>query len=107
MLHTTMNIETKQLLTRWQALEAGDGLRRAVLTSRVLWVIGLALCIFVVFAVVYRLHPAAIAVSAAVMGWVTAERNALRTRAAQWPTFKHYIDWQRVQEDLSNDTSAV
>ncbi len=102
-----MNIETKQLLTRWQALESGDGLRRAVSTSRVLWVVGLALFVFVVFAIVYRLHPAAVAVGAAVMGWVTAERNALRTRAAQWPTFKRYFDWKRVQEDLTSDTNAA
>ena len=102
-----MNIETKQLLARWQALESGDGLRRAAPTSRVLWLVGLARFVFVVFAVVYRLPPSAIAVGAAVMGWVTAERNALRTRAAQWPTFKRYIDWKRVQEDLTNDTNAA
>ena len=31
---------------------------------------------------------------------VDAERNALRTRLAQWPVFKTYIDWKRVEEDL-------
>jgi hypothetical protein len=52
--------------------------------------------------VVYRLHPAPVAVAAAIMGWVIAERNALRTKSAQWPAFKRYIDWQSVKDDLSN-----
>jgi hypothetical protein len=98
-----MNIETRKLLARWQSLEKGDGLRRAASTARMLWVVGLVLFLFVVFGVVYKLHPAAIAAGAAVLGWVTAERTALRTRAAQWPVFKQYIDWNRVQEDLRND----
>ena len=71
--------------------------------ARVLWMVGLVLCLFVVFGVVYRLHPALIAIAAAVMGWVIAERNALRTRAAQWPIFRSYIDWKRVQDDLKDD----
>lgn len=95
-----MNIETKQLLTRWQSLERNDGLRRAGATARRLWIIGLILCIVVVFALVYRLHPALIAGLAAAMGWVIAESNALRTRLAQWPIVKSYIDWKKVEEDL-------
>jgi hypothetical protein len=65
-------------------------------------VVGLVLCIVVAFAVVYRLHPALTAIAAAAMGWVIAERNALRTRIAQWPSFKKYIDWKRVHEDLQD-----
>jgi hypothetical protein len=95
-----MNIETKQLLTCWQSLEKNGGLRRADATARLLWIFGLLLCIFVVFAVVYRLHPAFVAVPAAAMGWVIAESNALRTRLAQWPVVKTYIDWKKVEEDL-------
>ena len=95
-----MNTETKQLLTRWQSLEKGGGLKRAVSMTRALWFVGLVLCIFVVVAVIYRFHPAFVAVAAAVMGWVVAESNALRTRLAQWPIFKTYIDWKRVDEDL-------
>jgi hypothetical protein len=98
-----MNTETKHLLARWQSLAKDGGLQRADSTARVLWVAGLVLFLFVVFAVVYRLHPAFVAVAAAVMGWVIAERNALRTRSAQWPIFKSYIDWKRVQQDLSED----
>jgi hypothetical protein len=101
-----MNIETKRFLTRWQSLEKDGGLQRAVSVARVLWIVGLVLFMFVVFGLVYRLHPALIAAAAAVMGWVIAERNALRTRASQWPVFKNYIDWKRVQEDLKDDHAA-
>jgi|ERR1044071_5884840 hypothetical protein len=102
-----MDNETKNLLVRWQSLEQGDGLRRAASSARLFWFVGLALFLFVVFGILYRLHPVAVAVAAAVMGWVTAERNALRTRLVQWPIFKHYIDWKRVQEDLSNDNKKA
>lgn len=102
-----MNTETKQLLSRWQSLEKNGGLQRAGSTARVLWIVGLILCIVVVFAVVYRLHPAFVAVTAAAMGWVIAESNALRTRLAQWPIFKSYIDWKRVQDDLRDDNKAA
>jgi hypothetical protein len=101
-----MTSETKQLLSRWQSLEKNGGLQRAASMARVLWIVGLVLCIFVVFGIVYRLHPALIAVAAAVMGWMIAERNALRTRAAQWPILKSYIDWKRVQDDLRDDHAA-
>lgn len=101
-----MTSETKQLLTRWQSLEKDGGLQRAASTARVLWIAGLVLFMFVVFGVVYRLHPALIAVAAAIMGWVIAERNALRNRAAQWPILKSYIDWKRVQDDLKDDHAA-
>lgn len=95
-----MNPETKQLLTRWQSLEKSGALQRVGALVRLLWVAGLALGMFVVFAMIYRLHPALIAVAAAAMGWLIAESNALRTRLAQWPTFKNYIDWKKVEDDL-------
>jgi hypothetical protein len=98
-----MTNETKEVLLRWQSLEKGDGLRRAASVIRVLWVVGVALSLFVVFGLVYSLEPAAVAVGAAIAGWVTAERNALMMRATQWPVLKQYIDWNRVQEDLTND----
>ena len=95
-----MSTETKQLLTRWKSLEKGDGLQRAATTERVMWVVGLVLFLFVVFAVRYGIHPAAVAIAAAVDGWVIAERNALRSRLAQWQIFKNYINWEKVEEDL-------
>ncbi len=95
-----MNTDTRQLLNRWQSLKEDGGLQRAASMARTLWFVGLLLCLFVFFGVIWRLHPALIAVSSAVMGWVVAERNALRTRIAQWSVFKTYIDWRRVEEDL-------
>ena len=97
-----MNGETRQLLARWQALEGEDGLRRAALTARILWLVGLGLAMFVALAMTYRLHPAFVAVGAAVMGWTIAERNALRTRLTQWPIFRQYVDWKRVKQDLAD-----
>jgi len=95
-----MNAQTKELLARWQSLEKDGGVQRAASKARALSIVGLLLCIFVVFAVVYRLHPALVAVGAAAMGWLIAESNALRTRLGQWPIFKSYIDWKRVEDDL-------
>ena len=94
-----MNTETKQLLARWQALEKAGGLQHAASMARTLRFVGLVLCIFVVIAIYYSLHPAVVAVAAAAMGWVIAERNALQTRVGQWPIVKTYIDWKRVEED--------
>ncbi|MEI8288307.1 MAG: hypothetical protein WCH99_02450 [Verrucomicrobiota bacterium] len=101
-----MTSETKRLLTRWQSLEKDGGLQRAASMARMLWIVGLVLFLIVVFGVIYGLHPALIAAVAAVLGWVIAERNALQTRAAQWPIFKSYIDWKRVQDDLKDDHDA-
>jgi hypothetical protein len=101
-----MTSETRQLLARWQALEKGDGLQRVVSMVRALRIVALALGLLVVLGVVYKLHPAGIAVCAGVLGWVTAERNSLLTRQAQWPIVKRYIDWKRVQEDLAEETNA-
>ncbi len=100
-----MNTETKNLLVRWQSLEKGDGLRRADFTARVLWFFGLALLMLVVFGIFDGLHPAAVAAAATVLGYVIAERNAVWSRSRQWPIFKRYIDWKRVEEDLGNDTT--
>jgi hypothetical protein len=101
-----MNNETKQLLTRWQSLQNEAAFKRASNVARSLWFVGFALFIFVVYGVVYSLHPALVAIGAAAMGWVTAERNALQTRIYQWPIVRNYIDWQRVENDLTNDTVA-
>jgi hypothetical protein len=105
--HPFMDSDTKQLLARWQSLEKDGGLRRADFTSRMLWIVGLVLFLFVVAGVIYRFHPGLIAVAAAVMGWVIAERNALRTRAALWPIFETYLDWKRIQQDLKDDDNDV
>src|SRR5258708_36274832 len=94
---------TKDMLTRWLSLEKGDGLRRAGFMARVLWIVGLLLCILVALGVAFKVHPVAVAVPAAVMGWIIAESNALRSRLAHWPIFKRYLDWKRVEEDLGRN----
>jgi hypothetical protein len=94
---------TNRLLARLDSLEKGDGIRRAKSVSRVLFLIGLLLAIFVGIAMAYGLHPGLIAVAAAGVGWIIAERNALRSRISQWPIMRNYIDWQRVQADLHRD----
>ena len=96
-----MDKGTENLLTRWRALESGDGVKRASAFTRVLWIVGLGLCAFVVLGVAYDLPRAAVAAAAAAMGWAIAECNALRTRLSQWPDMKRYIDWKRVDEDLA------
>jgi hypothetical protein len=70
--------------------------------AHVLSAVGLLLFVFVVLAVAYALHPVAVAVAATSLGWVIAERNALRARVSQWPIFKRYIDWKRVHEDSTH-----
>jgi hypothetical protein len=102
-----MNTKSRNMLLRLLALEDEGGLRRAKTVVRVLGFVGLALSIFIVFGIVYKLHPIAIAVGAAVMGWVIAERNALRTRLVQWPAIRRYVDWKRVEEDLHTDHTGT
>ena len=99
-----VDTQTQRLLTRWRSLAEGEGLRRAVTVARVLWVVGLVATLFVAFAIYYRLHPALVAATAGIAGWVIAERNALRMRISQWPMFKEYINWKRVEEDLKDAT---
>jgi hypothetical protein len=94
---------TKQILGRWRALDEGCGLRRAALLARILWITGFLLTVFGAYAVVARLNPIFIAVAALAVGWLIAERNALRQRLEQWPIFKTYLDWNRVRQDLNDD----
>jgi hypothetical protein len=98
-----MQYHTNRLLTRLDSFEKGDGLRRAKSVGRILFVVGLLLAIFIGLAVAYGLHRGFIAVAAAAVGWIIAERNALRSRITQWPIMRIYIDWHRVREDPHRD----
>ena len=98
-----MQNHTHRLLLLLNSLETGDGIRRARSVSRVLFVVGLILAIFIGLGITFQLHPALIATAAAGAGWVIAERNALRSRVAQWPLMRNYIDWPHVQADLNRD----
>ena len=93
-------IDPKQILMRWQALSEAPGMRRTVLRSRILSMAGLLLTIFVIYASARHLNPNRTVAAALVAGWVVAESIALRNRQSQWPIFKEYLDWHRVQQDL-------
>jgi hypothetical protein len=101
-----MDQNTRKLLLRWRSLENGDGLKVAASLATFLWIAGLVFCGIVVFGVIYGLHRAVIAFAAAAMGWLIAERNAMRSRLAQWPIFKQYIDWARVHKDSDESEQA-
>ena len=102
-----MNTKSRNLLLLWLSLEEEDGLRRAKAAIVALGLIGVALSIFIVCGLVYKFHPIAIAAAATVMGWVIAERNALRTRLVQWPAIRRYVDWKLVEEDLRTDHTGT
>ena len=91
------------MLKAWLSLENGEGLRRAKAVGHLLFGLGFLVSIFIGCAVAYRLHPGWIAIASAAVGWIIAERSALRSRISRWPIVRNYIDWQRVREDLNHD----
>jgi hypothetical protein len=97
-----MDDKTKSMLTRWQTLESDEGLKKVRFYIYMLGLVGLLFCMFTVVGVATGINPIATAISAAIMGWIVAETNALRNRSSQWPIFQRYIDWKRVHEDLCN-----
>ena len=99
-----VDIQTRQILSRWQALAEGSGLKRATQVTRIVSAVGLLLTVFVIYATAARLNPGLTAGAALVAGWVVAEGNALRTRQSQWPIFEAYLDWNRVHQDLNDGT---
>ena len=102
-----MDTATKHLLNRWRSLRTEAGLKRAASVARWLWFIGLILALVVAFGLYYGLSSLADAAAAAAMGWVVAERNALKSRISQWPTVANYIDWSRVANDLGDDQEVA
>jgi hypothetical protein len=97
-----MDDNTKTLLKRWQALRDGAGLDQVSSRLRVFWILGCAFCFVAVFGIFYGWPVIIVAVAAAAAGWLIAETNALRSRLRQWPFFQRYIDWRRIDEDLSS-----
>ncbi len=98
-----MDKNSKNLLLRWQALDKGEGIQQVKSTIRRLDLFGFAFSFAIVYCIFFKLHPVFIALAAAALGWVTAERNALKTRMDQWSFLKQYIDWERVEKDLAED----
>jgi fatty acid desaturase len=102
-----MNTETQQLLHRWQSLRSGVGLARAASLARVLWFLSLVLCLVVVAGLWFGFPPVIPVVASVIMGWVVAERNALKSRMAQWHVVAGYIDWVRVDNDLDGSQQVM
>jgi hypothetical protein len=99
-----MDPNTNQILTRWQSLAEGPGMKRVTLLYRILSIIGLLSTVFFIYASAIHLSYNVTAAAALLTGWIVAEGNALRTRIAQWPTFKAYLDWNRIRQDLNDGT---
>ena len=90
------------LLRRWRALREDTGVRQVSSRIRVFWILGFAFCVVAVLGIVYCWPAIIVAIAGAGAGWLIAETNALRNRLLQWPFFQRYIDWRKVDEDLSN-----
>lgn len=92
----------KAMLARWIALERSDGMAKAQTTARYLSLFALALCVLVAAgAALLGWRCLAIALPSVAVGWIIAERNALESRAKQWPIMRQYIDWEKVEQDLA------
>lgn len=92
---------SNEILARWHEIESREGLARAKKISRSLTIVALILCVVIgLVSIRYGLASIAYAVAGALVGWLIAERNALDSRIADWPTYRQYIDWSRVRQDL-------
>jgi hypothetical protein len=99
-----VDTSTKQLLAKWLALSQAGALQRAKSMVWTLWIFSGIVAMLVVVAIANRADPVWVAVGAAAVGWLIAETNALRTRIAQWSTFRRYLDWKRIEQDLEDAT---
>jgi hypothetical protein len=97
----------QDLVRRWADLEWGSGIERARRICRRLTIAGLVLFAVVGVATVFDDIPrVALGLVGIVAGWLVAERNALRSRLAQWPTIRQYVDWPKVERDLGRSPHA-
>jgi hypothetical protein len=99
-----IDAETKRLLLRWQALNKAGGLQRAKSMALTLWIFGFIVFVVVAVAIATAHSAVLVACGGALAGWLIAETNALRNRVAQWNTFRRYLDWQRIEQDLKDAT---
>ena len=99
-----VDAESKRLLLRWQALNKPDGLQRAKSMALTLWIFDFIVVVVVAVAIAKGHSAVLAACGGAVVGWLIAETNALRNRIAQWSSYQHYLDWQRIEQDLKDAT---
>ena len=98
---------TRTILARWVTLERGNGIEQVRRVSRYLSIGVVVLCALVgLAAAVVDLRCLVVAIPSAAIGWLVAERNALQSRMEQWPIFRQYIDWSRVDEDLQGEAKS-
>src|SRR5512138_2184066 len=95
-----IDAETKRLLLRWHALSNPGELQRVKARALTLWIFGLIVFLVVGVAIAKGQSAVLVAGGGMVVGWLIAETNALRSRIAQWDTFKRYLDWTRIEQDL-------
>jgi len=97
-----IDAETKRLLFRWQALNKPGGLQRAKSMALTLWIFGFIVVAVVAVAIANGHSAVLLVCGGAVVGWLTAEANAMRSRIAQWNTFQRYLNWERIEQDLKD-----
>lgn len=99
-------MERRQLLSRWCDLESGRGLETAKSVSKRLSLSALAILVLTaVIGLFTSPFGLVFAIPGILVGYLIAERNALDARAEQWPVFRHYIDWPKVQRDLEVESA--
>ena len=94
-------MQRHEILTRWVAIESGNGIENVRKTSHFFSIAAFTVCVAVGLVYAFFDLPSLVfEFPGALIGWLIAERNALESRIAQWPTFRQYIDWTKVREDL-------
>lgn len=88
-------------LEQWKALKKDGGIEIASSRSTTLFVVGASLTVVVALLVYLQAHVALVALVSAAIGWVIAERNALKSRIALWPKLEKYLNWELINADSS------
>ena len=95
-------MKPEAVLDQWIKLDQADGMQVALRKTRQLTIASLLLLAAMAvigFATGYKSFF--IPWPSIAIGWCIAERNALQSRMAYWPTARKYIDWDRVRADRS------
>jgi len=88
-------------LEQWLTLKEGSGIKSARSKTMKLQFIGISLTVAVSLLIYFQVHSAFIAIVSVAIGWVIAERNALRSRIKLWPKLEKYLNWELINEHIS------
>ena len=94
-------MEEDAYLKKWKYLKEGGGIERASSMSTSLFFIGVFLSVVVVLLIYFQAHSSIVATASVAIGWVVAEKNALRSRVAMWPKLEKYLNWELINEHIS------